>query len=106
MEIHEGVTTIPLTPAAQALLAAESGNDPGAADDSPEQVRADGERLWRKREAVGWTRRQFAAVCHEDETTIEDVEQARRRVAPTTRAQMEACLDAELAQQGLTSEKR
>ena len=104
-EIPEGVATTALTPAAQALLAAESVSNPGAAEDRAEQAHAHGERIRRKREAVGWTRRQLAEACHESAETVKHVEHVLQPVAQTTLAKLEACLDAELARQGLTSEK-
>ena len=104
-EIPEGIATTALTPAAQALLAAKSVSNPGGAEDRAEQARAHGERIRHKREAVGWTRRQLSEACQESAETIKHLEHALQPVAPTTLAKLEACLDAELARQGLTSEK-
>ena len=63
-EIPEGIATTALTPAAQALLAAESAGSAGAAEDFAEQARADGERIRRKREDVGWSGLQLSEACH------------------------------------------
>jgi len=104
-EIPEGIATTALTPAAQALLAAESAGSSGAAEDRTEQARADGDRIRRKREALGWSRLQLAEACHESLETIKHVEYALQLVEPTTLDKLEACLDAELARQGLTGEK-
>ena len=101
VEIPEGIATTALTPAAQALLVAESISSPSAA----EQARADGERIRSKREAVGWTRRQLSEASHESTETIKHAEHALQLVAPATLAKLEECLNAELARQGLTGEK-
>jgi diguanylate cyclase (GGDEF)-like protein len=105
LEISEGVATTALTPAAQALLAAESGGSPDAAEDHAKQARTVGERIRCKREAAGWTRRQLSEASNESAETIKHVERALQLVAPTTLAKLEACLDAELARQGLTGKK-
>ena len=102
LPIYEETATATFTPAAQAALAASSMNVPGSAAERAVQAKADGERIWLKREAVGWTRRKLAEVCREADVTIRDLELGRRPVSATTLAQIEACLDAELAKLGLT----
>lgn len=101
LPIYEETATAAFTPAAQAALAASSMDDLGSAVEASAQAKADGERIWLKREAVGWTRRKLSEVCREADATIRDLELGRRPVGAITLAQIESCLDAELAKLGL-----
>lgn len=98
--------TAAVTPAAHAVVAVASVQDPDVGDTNTAQAQADGERIRRKREAAGWTRSKLAAVCNLPAATLKDLEVGRRLVAATTRAQLEACLDAELGKQGVLCKKQ